>query len=41
MLYENFLIKNKMHRTELNLPISPVMTDEEVEKVVEGINKGR
>ena len=35
----SYPISEEIHRTELSLPISPVMTDEEVEKVVEVINK--
>ena len=35
----SYPISEEIHRTELSLPISPVMTDEEVEKVVEVINE--
>lgn len=34
----SFPITEEIHKTELSLPISPVMTDEEVKKVVEVIN---
>lgn len=35
----SFPITEKIHNTIISLPISPVMTDEEVEKVVEVVNK--
>ncbi len=35
----SYPISEEIHRTELSLPISPVMTDEEVEYVVEATNK--
>ncbi len=35
----SFPVTEEIHRTELSLPISPVLTDEEVEKVVEVINE--
>ena len=36
---QNYPISEEIHRTELSLPISPVMTDEEVKKVVEVVNE--
>ena len=35
---QSFPISEEIHRTELSLPISPVMTDEEVKRVVEVLN---
>ena len=35
----SYPISEEIHRTELSLPISPVMTDDEVEKIVELANK--
>ena len=35
---QSFPVSEEIHRTELSLPISPVLTDVEVEKVVEVIN---
>lgn len=35
---QSFPISEEIHATELSLPISPVMTDEEVERVVEVVN---
>jgi len=32
-------VTEKIHREELSIPISPVLTDEEVKKVVELINE--
>jgi dTDP-4-amino-4,6-dideoxygalactose transaminase/putative flippase GtrA len=34
----NFLITEQIHREVLSLPISPVMTDEEVKQVIQSIN---
>lgn len=36
---QSYPISEEIHRTILSLPISPVMTDEEVQKVVEVVNK--
>lgn len=36
---ETYPISEEIHATELSLPISPVMTDEEVEKIVEVLNE--
>ena len=36
---ENYLVSEEIHRTELSLPISPVLTNEEVKKVVEVVNE--
>ena len=36
---QNYPISEEIHKTELSLPISPVMTDEEVKKVVQVINE--
>ncbi len=36
---ESYPITEEIHRTELSLPISPVLTDEEVEMVVKAVNK--
>ena len=36
---ESYPISEEIHRTILSLPISPVLTDEEVQKVVEVINE--
>ena len=36
--HRSFPISEEIHKTILSLPISPVMTDEEVEKVVEVVN---
>lgn len=36
---ENYPITEEIHRTELSLPISPVLTDEEVEMVVKAVNE--
>ena len=36
---ENYPITEEIHRTELSLPISPVLTDEEVEMVVKALNE--
>jgi len=36
---QSYPISEEIHRTELSLPISPVMTDEEVKRVVEAINE--
>ena len=36
---QTYPISEEIHRTELSLPISPVLTDEEVKKVVEVINE--
>lgn len=35
----SFPVTEKIHSTELSLPISPVITDEEVERVIESINR--
>ena len=35
----SYPITEEIHETILSLPISPVMTDEEVKKVIEVINK--
>lgn len=35
---QSYPISEEIHKTELSLPISPVMTDEEVKKVVEVLN---
>lgn len=35
----SFPITEEIHKTIISLPISPVMTDEEVEKIVEVVNK--
>lgn len=35
---QSYPISEEIHKTELSLPISPVLTDEEVKKVVEVIN---
>ena len=35
---KNYPVSEEIHATELSLPISPVMTEEEVKKVVETIN---
>ena len=35
----SYPITEEIHKTILSLPISPVMTDEEIEKIVEVINK--
>ena len=35
----SFPITEKIHREILSLPISPVMTEEEVQKVVDVVNK--
>lgn len=32
-------LSEEIHRTELSLPISPVLTDEEVEMVVKALNE--
>ena len=36
---QTFPVSEEIHRTVLSLPISPVMTDEEVKKVVEVVNE--
>ena len=36
---ENYPITEEIHRTELSLPISPVLTDKEVEMVVKALNE--
>ena len=36
---QSYPISEEIHRTELSLPISPVLTDEEVKKVVDVVNK--
>ena len=36
---ESYPVTEEIHRTELSLPISPVITDEEVKEVVEIINE--
>ena len=36
---ESYPVSEEIHRTELSLPISPVMTDEDVKRVVEIINE--
>ena len=36
---KSYPVSEEIHRTELSLPISPVLTNEEVEKVVEVINE--
>ena len=35
----SFPVTEKIHRTIISLPISPVMTDNEIEKAVEVINE--
>ena len=35
---ESYPISEEIHRTELSIPISPVLTDDEVKRVVEVIN---
>lgn len=35
----SYPLSERIHREELSLPISPVMTDEEVQKVVEAVNE--
>ena len=35
----SFPIAEEIHRTELSLPISPIMTDNEIEKIVEVLNE--
>lgn len=36
---QSYPISEEIHRTILSLPISPVMTDEDVQKVVEVVNE--
>ena len=36
---QSFPISEEIHRTILSLPVSPVMTDEEVQKIVEVVNE--
>ena len=36
---QSYPMSEEIHRTELSLPISPVMTDDEVKKVVEVVNE--
>lgn len=36
---KSFPVSEEIHRTELSLPISPVLTDEEVQRVVEVVNE--
>ena len=38
---ESYPVSERLHATELSLPISPVMTDEEVTATVEGVNSFR
>ncbi|MDE7438874.1 MAG: DegT/DnrJ/EryC1/StrS family aminotransferase, partial [Muribaculaceae bacterium] len=35
---DKFPVTEKIHRTVLSLPISPVMTDNEVDTVIESVN---